>query len=243
MGIEIHSLQKSYSNSVVLDVKDLKIDNGEFVSIIGPSGAGKSTFLRALIGLVESDIKDIVITGKNQIGERKGKTNLSMIFQDSNLILTFSVYYNVLLGRLGYLKGWKKIFFRFSDEDKKIALKSLEKVGLEEYAFKSTINLSGGQKQRVAIAKALAQEANIILADEPISSLDPENAERVLNLLIEINKMNNTTILINLHQLDLAKKYSNRIIGLREGKVVFNGSPLDFNNRDYKNLYGLTYDK
>ncbi|WP_198244901.1 phosphonate ABC transporter ATP-binding protein [methane-oxidizing endosymbiont of Gigantopelta aegis] len=222
----------------------MKIDNGEFVSIIGPSGAGKSTFLRALIGLVESDTKDIVITGENQnqIWKRKGKTNLSMIFQDSNLILTFSVYYNVLLGRLGYLKGWKKIFFRFSDEDKKIALKSLEQVGLEEYTFKSTINLSGGQKQRVAIAKALAQEANIILADEPISSLDPEK-ERVLNLLIEINKMNNTTVLINLHQLDLAKKYSNRIIGLREGKVVFNGSPLDFNDRDYKYLYGLTYDK
>lgn len=238
--IEINKLEKRYKNNrAALSVAGLAVQEGSFLSIIGPSGAGKSTLLHCLNGLVESTSSDVSIAGINLSTANRKKicAEVSMIFQHSPLVDSLSVFKNVLLGRLGKLSGWRKIVSSFTVDDRRAALSAIRSVGMLDLALRPAGALSGGQKQRVAIARALCQGAKIILADEPVASLDPENAVSVLSLLKRINEEEGVTVVVNLHQVDWAKEYSDEIIGLKNGKTVFVGKPGELNTDVYKEIY------
>jgi phosphonate transport system ATP-binding protein len=232
-AVKVSKVQKSYTQKVLDDVS-FSIETGEMLALIGPSGSGKSTLMRHLSGLVMSD-KDsqtnIEVLGKRiqQSGRlakdiRQTRSKIGCIFQQFNLINRLSVMTNVLIGCLGNIPAWRGYLGYFSEEEKQKALDALERVGLKEHAYKKAANLSGGQQQRVAIARALMQEADIILADEPISSLDPRSARVVMEMLEDINRQDGKTVIVTLHQVDVARKYCPRVIALREGKLFFDGT-------------------
>jgi phosphonate transport system ATP-binding protein len=232
-AVKVSKVQKSYTQKVLDDVS-FSIKTGEMLALIGPSGSGKSTLMRHLSGLVMSD-KDsqanIEVLGKRiqQSGRlakdiRQTRSKIGCIFQQFNLINRLSVMTNVLIGCLGNIPAWRGYLGYFSEEEKQKALDALERVGLKEHAYKKAANLSGGQQQRVAIARALMQEADIILADEPISSLDPRSARVVMEMLEDINRQDGKTVIVTLHQVDVARKYCPRVIALREGKLFFDGT-------------------
>jgi len=223
LSILISKLSIRYNNSYknALDIEDLKIKKGEFVAVIGPSGSGKTTFLRTLVGLVKPTSGDVTINGikltKSSLGNVRKE--VSMVFQNYNLVPRTSVLNNVLMGRLAHKTGIFRYFTTFSKADKNIAIKALSQVGLQNYYLEDTQSLSGGQKQRVAIARSLAQESSLILADEPISSLDPKNAESVIQLLKSLSEENNITVLVNLHQKEIVEKYFDKIICIKDGSI------------------------
>lgn len=228
--LEINNLQKTYKDGeVALKGVDLKVEKGQFVAVIGPSGAGKSTLIRCINQLIKSDPgsqiflekRDILSVTRREL--RIIRRELGMIFQEFNLIERLTVMENVLSGRLGYTDTFKSIFRKFSKNDIDEAYILLERVGLREMVNKRATELSGGQRQRVGIARALIQKPKVLLADEPTSSLDPEIGERIIKLLYNIAKERDATVLINIHDVDLALKYSDRVIGLREGKKIFEG--------------------
>jgi phosphonate transport system ATP-binding protein len=227
---------------VALDGVDLTIEQGEFVVIVGLSGAGKSTLLRSINGLVP-------VTGSVQVGDREvvGASNreirelrseVGMIFQTFNLVNRSTVMSNVLMGRLSKVSRWRSMLGMWPTADKEIALKSLERVGIVEKAYIRASDLSGGQQQRVGIARALAQEPKVILADEPVASLDPVTSHIVMRDLKRINRELGITTIINLHFLDLARQYGDRLIGLRAGKLVYDGSLKDVDDDVFRNIYG-----
>ncbi|MFA9560013.1 phosphonate ABC transporter ATP-binding protein [Evansella sp. AB-rgal1] len=224
---------------------NIKIHRGELVSIIGPSGAGKSTFMRSLNLLNVPTSGEIVFEGEN-VTKAKGKQlrhirrRIGMIFQHFNLIKRSPTYQNVLHGRLGYMPSLKGGFGRFSEEDTEEALAILERVGLGQQAFKRADELSGGQQQRVGIARAIAQSPSLILADEPIASLDPSSSENVMNYLKKVCQEDGITSIVNLHQVDFAKQFADRIIGIKAGEVVFDGKPKELTDGIINHLY---YDK
>lgn len=221
---------------------NLKIEQGEFVVIVGLSGAGKSTLLRSVNQLHDITEGKIIINGK-EITRAKGKElynirrDVGMIFQNFNLIRRSSVMRNVLSGRVGYHSTLRMILGLFPQKDKEIASKALERVGLTEKAFVRADQLSGGQQQRVSIARALAQEAKVILADEPVASLDPLTTKKVMDDLAHINKELNITMVVNLHSVELAKEYGTRIIGLRAGEVVFDGPVAEATEDMFTEIY------
>lgn len=221
---------------------DITIRKGELVSIIGPSGAGKSTFMRSLNLLNKPTSGSITFEGE-QLLKAKGKQlryirrRIGMIFQHFNLIKRSPTYQNVLHGRLGYMSSFKGAFGRFSETDTKEALDILRRVGLEEQAFKRADELSGGQQQRVGIARAIAQTPSLLLADEPIASLDPSSSENVMNYLKTVCQEDGLTSIVNLHQVDFAKKFAHRIIGIKSGEVVFDGSPKELTDGITNHLY------
>jgi phosphonate transport system ATP-binding protein len=232
-AVKVSKVQKSYTQKVLDDVS-FSIKTGEMLALIGPSGSGKSTLMRHLSGLVMSDRDsqtNIEVLGKRiqQSGRlakdiRQTRSKIGCIFQQFNLINRLSVMTNVLIGCLGNIPAWRGYLGYFSEEEKQKALDALERVGLKEHAYKKAANLSGGQQQRVAIARALMQEADIILADEPISSLDPRSARVVMEMLEDINRQDGKTVIVTLHQVDVARKYCPRVIALREGKLFFDGT-------------------
>ena len=222
--LEINNLKKTFENgSPALKGVDLKIDKGEFVSILGPSGSGKTTLLRTINGLETSSEGEIYFDNKeinnNNISEVQKKTG--MIFQEFNLINNLSAINNVLTGLLNSSNKFLSLFYLFSKRQKIEALKSLETVGLLEKSYSRSDELSGGQRQRVGIARAIIKKPLLLLADEPVASLDPKSSNLILSLLKKINQEFGTTILCNLHQVDLAKKYSDRIVGLIDVKIIF----------------------
>lgn len=225
--IELRNLKFRYIHSgpVVLDIEDLVIKRGEKVAIIGPSGAGKTTLLRMINGYIQPDSGYLKILGHKYSAKSVKPRNLSrrigFIFQHFNLIDRATVFQNVLWGRLGLVNPFMSIFGWFREEDKQAAMKAIADVDLVQHADQRTDKLSGGQLQRVSIARVLAQEPEIILADEPVSNLDPALADDILNLLSELCQRYSVTLLMNLHQPALAKSYADRIIGLREGRVVY----------------------
>ena len=221
---------------------DLVIDEGEFVVIVGLSGAGKSTLLRSINGLVPVtgsvtvDGREVVDASNREI--REIRSDVGMIFQTFNLVNRATVINNVLMGRLSKVPRWRSSLGIWPASDKEIAMQSLERVGIVEKAYIRASDLSGGQQQRVGIARALAQEPRIILADEPVASLDPVTSHVVMRDLKRINKDLGITTIINLHFLDLARQYGERLIGLRDGKLVYDGSIADVDDEIFRDIYG-----
>ena len=224
-----------------LSIDQLAIEQGDFVAVIGPSGAGKSTFLRCINGLLSQQQGELRIFGESY--QRKQliqlRQQVSMVFQNFNLTPRMSVLNNVLIGRLAQKKGLSKTLARCNEEDRVTAFKALQKVGMLKYALRDVRQLSGGQKQRVAIARCLSQQSRIILADEPVASLDPVNARRIIELLKELNDEQQITVLVNLHQVDLVEKYFSSVIGLKRGRLEFHqqgNQPSII--QDWKKVYG-----
>ena len=238
--LEINNLKKTFENgSPALKGVDLKINKGEFVSILGPSGSGKTTLLRTINGLETSSGGEIYFDNKevnnNNISEIQKKTG--MIFQEFNLVNNLSAINNVLTGLLNSSNKFLSLFYLFSKKQKIEALRSLETVGLLEKSYSRSDELSGGQRQRVGIARAIIKKPLLLLADEPVASLDPKSSNLILSLLKKINQEFGTTILCNLHQVDLAKKYSDRVVGLIDGKISFDEKSSNINEAYLKEIY------
>lgn len=241
--VHAEAISKRYANGkVALREISIDIERGSFIALVGPSGAGKSTFLRTINRLVEPTCGRILIEGKDitKLPRRTLRSRIGFVFQHFNLVPRLNALRNVLIGRLGYHSGIGALWPRFSIDEKALALEALERVGIGELALKPCAELSGGQQQRVAIARALAQRPQILLADEPVSSLDPANAVRVIELLRDINRADSVTVLISLHQLDLALKYSDRIIGFRDASLVYDSDRdgRGFGKDEYQAVYG-----
>lgn len=242
--IRFEHVSKTFPNGVQgLKNIDLEIADGEFVAIIGLSGAGKSTFLRSINRLNEITegnilIDEVSITQASRKELRQIRRNIGMIFQQFNLVKRSSVQKNVLSGRLGYYSTFKSIFGIFSKEDYQLVNDALKRVGLADKLQERSDELSGGQQQRVSIARTLVQEAKLILADEPVASLDPITTKMILDDLKKINQDLKRTVIINLHSVELARKYATRIIGLRAGEVVFDGKPSEATDEVLTNIYG-----
>ncbi|SMF14302.1 phosphonate ABC transporter ATP-binding protein [Paenibacillus barengoltzii] len=246
--IELRNVTKTYPNGTKgLDQINLKIEPGEFVAIVGLSGAGKSTLLRSINRLHDISEGDILIDGKS-ITQAAGKSlrmirrDIGMIFQSFNLVKRSSVLRNVLAGRVGYHSTLRALFGRFPEADVELAFQALERVNIVEKAYARADQLSGGQQQRVAIARVLAQEAKIILADEPVASLDPLTTKQVMDDLKRINVELGITTIVNLHFIDLARSYATRIIGLRAGQVVFDGPVGEATDERFAEIYGRAID-
>ncbi len=249
--IKFVHVDKVYPNGFqALKNINLEIHEGEFVAIIGLSGAGKSTLLRTINkihpvtgGKLFVDGVDVsTITGKEL---RYFRRNIGMIFQSFNLVKRMSVFKNVLAGRVAYHSTFKTVFGLFPKEDQILALEALDKMGIIEKAFVRADQLSGGQMQRVALARALAQEPKLILADEPVASLDPITTLSVMDDFLRINKEFGITIIANMHHVDLALKYATRVIGVKDGEIVFDGSSSDVTEEILEQVYGrkLTKDE
>ncbi len=221
----------------------LTIDHGEFIVIVGLSGAGKSTMLRALNGLVPATSGSITVDGVEVVGAdastlRGVRKRIGMIFQTFNLVGRTSVLNNVLMGRLSYVPAWRSTLGLWPADDREQAMQSLERVGIVEKAYVRASDLSGGQQQRVGIARALAQDPRIILADEPVAALDPVTSRQVMRDLQRINTDLGITTLINLHYLDLAQEFGQRLVGLRDGELVFDGDIADVTDDTFHSIYG-----
>lgn len=233
LAICVNNVSKTYVNKTVLQDVCFNVERGEMLALIGPSGSGKSTLMRHISGLVKADnidndisVLDCPIQTKGRLAKNVAKTRakIGCIFQQFNLVNRLSVLTNVLIGCLGNIPAWRGYLSYFTKEEKEKALQALDRVGLLEHAYKRASDLSGGQQQRVAIARALMQEADIILADEPIASLDPKSARVVMQMLEDINRTDGKTVIVTLHQVDVARQYCPRVIALREGKLFFDGS-------------------
>ena len=238
--LEIKNLRKNFkSGTEALKGVDLNINKGEFVSILGPSGSGKTTLLRSINGLESIDNGEIFFDNKkidkNYLSEVQKKTG--MIFQEFNLINNLSTINNVLSGLLNSSSKFLSMFYLFTKEQKLEALKALETVGLLEKAYSRVDELSGGQRQRVGIARAIIKKPTLLLADEPVASLDPKAANLIMSLLKKINKEFKITIICNLHQIELAAQYSDRIVGLLDGIIIFDKSTPNINRKSINQIY------
>jgi phosphonate transport system ATP-binding protein len=242
--LRIEHLRKEFPGGVVaLDDISLTVPDGEFVVIIGLSGSGKSTLLRCVNRLVEPTsgkifLDDVEITRLSQNQLREARKRIGMIFQQFNLVKRSSVITNVLSGRLGSVSPWQSMIGRFPPEEHARAMGNLQRVGIPEKAYQRSDTLSGGQQQRVAIARALMQDPRLMLADEPVASLDPATSHSVMKYLEEINQQDGITVLCNLHFLSLARRYATRVIALKAGQIVFDGLPADIDENRFREIYG-----
>lgn len=242
--LRIRNLKKKFKDTVAINGVNLEIEEGKITGIIGRSGSGKSTLLRMINRLIEPtegtiEFNDTIITDIKGKALRKWRSECAMIFQQFNLVDRLDVLTNVLIGSLGRNYSLLNLFGYFSKEEKINALRNLNRFELTEKSLQRSGTLSGGQQQRVAIARALMQKPKILLADEPISSLDPKNSKRVMDDMLKINREDGITIICNLHSLEIAKKYCDRLIGLSEGEVVFDGKPNELTASISKKLYDL----
>ena len=242
--LRIKNLKKKFKDTVAINGVNLEIEEGKITGIIGRSGSGKSTLLRMINRLIEPtegtiEFNDTIITDIKGKALRKWRSECAMIFQQFNLVDRLDVLTNVLIGSLGRNYSFLNLFGYFSKEEKINALRNLNRFELTEKSLQRSRTLSGGQQQRVAIARALMQKPKILLADEPISSLDPKNSKRVMDDMLKINREDGITIICNLHSLEIAKKYCDRLIGLSEGEVVFDGKPNELTASISKKLYDL----
>ncbi|TGY41644.1 phosphonate ABC transporter ATP-binding protein [Clostridium sartagoforme] len=247
--IKFEHVSKVYSNGVKgLDDVTLTIDKGEFVAIIGLSGAGKSTLIRTINKIIDISSGKVMVD-KIDVSQLKGKElrkfrrKIGMIFQSFNLVTRATVIRNVLTAKVPDMPFIKVLFGLFSKKDKIEALEALDKMGIVEKAFLRSDQLSGGQQQRVALARTLVQNPEIILADEPVSSLDPVTAKQVMDDFKRINKEMNISILINIHHVELALEYADRIIGIQDGKIVYDGKAENVNNEILDRIYKKDLDR
>lgn len=242
--IDIKGLSVVYPGGLrALNNVDLTIGDGEFVVIVGLSGAGKSTLLRAVNGLVPITEGSVRVGGREVAGAsarqlREIRSGIGLIFQTFNLVYRSRVINNVLMGRLSKVPRWRSLFGLWPDQDVELAMQSLERVDIIDKTYIRCSNLSGGQQQRVGIARALAQEPSVLLADEPVASLDPVTSHMVMRDLQRINRDLGITTLINLHFLDLARAYGKRLIGLRAGELVYDGDIADVSDEVFREIYG-----
>jgi len=242
--IKFKNVSVTYPGGVkALDDVSLEIEKGDFLIIVGMSGAGKSTLLRTVNNLVKPTNGEVLVDSKNVTNANKRelkeiRSDIGMIFQTFNLVNRSSVLKNVLTGRLSQVSTIRSILGLWPQEDKQIAFEALNKVEILEKAYVRGSNLSGGQQQRVGIARALAQKPKVMLADEPVASLDPITSRVVMKYLKEINQELGITTIVNLHFLDLAKEFGERLIGLKEGKLVYDGKVGDVSDQDFENIYG-----
>ncbi len=241
--IRIEYLEVQYGRKPpVLSIDTLSINAGERVAVIGPSGAGKSTLLRAIKGYARPAHGKVEVMGVNLIAARRRdrrriNRRIGLVYQQFHLVRRLTVLQNVLCGRLGTTNRWRSLLGWFSAEDRRIAWSAICEVGLRDQVHRRSDRLSGGEQQRVAVARALAQQPAIILADEPVSSVDPAWAEDVLELITLVQRRHQATLVMSLHQPDLACRFAERIIGLRKGCVVFDDDPAKVTEADLKELY------
>lgn len=236
----IQQLEKQFANGFrALNGISTEVESGTFTVIMGPSGAGKSTLLRLINGLETPSNGIVSVDGLSVKASslRDIRSNVGMVFQHFNLVDRLSVMTNVLVGRLRFRSWLSSLLFLFRREDIDIAHSALDRVGLVEKCWERADRLSGGQQQRVGIARALAQGPKVILADEPVASLDPVSSEEIMQLLHQICRRDGITLLVNLHQVELARRFADRIIGLNEGRVVFDGSPDQLDRAALASIY------
>ena len=242
--IKFDKVNKVYPNGLhALKNISLEINQGEFVAIIGLSGAGKSTLLRTINRMHDISEGSLTVNGQevNDLSGkdlRKFRRKVGMVFQSFNLVTRTTVVNNVLTSRVPDMPLWKSIIGLYSKEDKVIALEALDKVGILDKAYVRADQLSGGQQQRVALARTLAQKPEIILADEPVAALDPITAKQVMDDFKKINKELNMSVLINIHHVDLALKYADRVIGIKAGEIVYDGPATKVDSEVLKQIYG-----
>jgi len=233
------------TNSVVgVNNINLRIDDNEIVALIGVSGAGKSTLLRCINRLLEPTSGEVLIDGEEILhcSERKAQAirrKMGMVFQNFNLLQRSQVIQNVLMGRLGYISTPRSLLSNraYTKEDVSLALDCLRRVGIEDLAYRRVDALSGGQQQRVGVPRALAQKPSIILGDEPVSNLDPTRAREIMNLLREIHKREGMTMVISLHNIEIAREYASRVIGMVKGEVVFDGRPEELSDEKVLEIF------
>jgi len=242
--LEITQLRKVYPDgTVALDGVDLTVPDGQFLAVIGLSGSGKSTLMRCINRLIEPTSGSVLIDGADVTAAnperlRDIRRHIGMVFQQFNLVKRSSVLTNTLVGRLGYASTWGSLLHRFSREDHELAMTNLGRVGIAEKAHQRADTLSGGQQQRVGIARALMQKPDLILADEPVASLDPATAHSILDHLEQVNKQDGITVVCSLHFLSLARRYADRVVALKAGRIVFDGGPEEIDDARFREIYG-----
>ncbi len=243
----VRGVSKTFDRRRALDDVDLSIAPGEMIALIGPSGSGKSTLLRALTGLVRIDADAGRIEAFGQLLQGEGRltgglrgvrARIGFIFQQFNLVGRLSLYSNVMIGALGRLPVWRGALGLWPRADSDLGLEALARVGVGEYAAQRAKTLSGGQQQRGAIARALVQGAEVILADEPVASLDPVSGRKVMSILEELNRSDGLTILVTLHHVEYALRYCRRIVALKAGKIVYDGPVAGVNHALLVDVYG-----
>jgi phosphonate transport system ATP-binding protein len=247
-AIEVHALSKTFhAGAKALDNVSLQIADGEMVALLGASGSGKSTLLRHLAGFVAGDAGQGSVTVNGQLIQQNGRlsrnvrrarASIGFVFQQFNLVGRLPVITNVLTGLLPRVPLWRSLTRWFLRAEVRQGLNALAQVGIDDYAFQRASTLSGGQQQRAAIARTLVQNARVILADEPIASLDPESSRRVMDTLAQINRSRKVAVVVSLHQVDVALRYCPRVVALRHGKVVYDGRAADLTPEMLRNLYG-----
>jgi phosphonate transport system ATP-binding protein len=247
LAASVRAISKTYGSRKALDGVSLEVGAGEMVALIGPSGSGKSTLLRSITGLIPIDPGKGAIdvfgapvqrNGRTTGQVRKARAKVGFIFQQFNLVGRLSLFTNVMLGALGRLGFWRGFFGRWPAEDKARAMAALHRVGVSEYAGQRASQLSGGQQQRGAIARAIVQGAHAVLADEPVASLDPVSARRVMELLVELNKRDSVAVIVTLHQVDYALRYCDRVVALQGGKVAYDGPSTGLGRDKLIEIYG-----
>ncbi len=245
--LSVRAVSKTFAGRRALDDVSLSVGPGEMVALIGPSGAGKSTLLRALIGLVRIDSgegqieafgRPVQARGRVSDRIRQVRTRTGFIFQQFNLVGRLSLYANVSLGLLGHVSFLRGLLGRWTAPQASAIMAALDRVGLSDYAGQRAGALSGGQQQRGAIARALVQKAEVIVADEPVASLDPVSARRIMGLMADLNSREGVTMVITLHQVDYALRYCSRIVALKAGKVVYDGPRDGLNRARLVEIYG-----
>jgi phosphonate transport system ATP-binding protein len=242
--LTIEKLTRRFDGKAAVHEVSLTIESGSFTGIIGRSGAGKSTLLRMINRLIPPNEGRILFDGTD-VTQLRGqalldwRTKCAMIFQQFNLIGRLDVFTNVMMGRLNHMAGWRSLLKLWPERDRAIVLSALEQFGIAELASQRAQSLSGGQQQRAAIARSLVQEPVIVLADEPVASLDPRNAKIVMDALLRINKHSGITVVCNLHSLDIAKTYCSRLVGMAHGEINFDGAPAALDAAAARELYGL----
>ncbi|MBL7200976.1 MAG: phosphonate ABC transporter ATP-binding protein [Anaerolineae bacterium] len=242
--LRVESLTKVFPDgTVALKNVTFEVQDGEFLAVIGLSGSGKSTLLRCINRLIDPTGGRVLWNGVDTTAAqgaelRHIRRQIGMIFQQFNLVKRSSVLTNVLSGRLGYAHSWWSLVHRFSPDDRQRAVAALERVGISEKADNRADQLSGGQQQRVGIARALMQEPQLLLADEPVASLDPVLAHSILQYLELLNRQDEITVLCSLHFLDLVHRYASRVVGLKDGELVFDGLPSELTRERFKEVYG-----
>jgi phosphonate transport system ATP-binding protein len=242
--LRVSHLTKVYPNGTqALNDVSFEVADGEFMVVVGLSGSGKSTLLRCINRLIEPTSgeifwNDIEVTALKGTELRKYRRTIGMIFQQFNLVRRSKVITNVLNGRLGYANPWLSLMGIWPEEEHQRAIRALERVGISEKANERADALSGGQQQRVGIARALMQEPRMVLADEPVASLDPVLAHSILQYLEQLNKVDKMTVICSLHYLDLVHRYGTRVIGLKDGYKIFEGLPKEIDRQKFKDIYG-----
>jgi phosphonate transport system ATP-binding protein len=249
--LSIRNASKTFGQRRALDGVSLDANKGEMIALIGPSGSGKSTLLRSISALqtIDPGPGEIIAfggpvqkDGKIDGDVRKTRTRIGMIFQQFNLVGRLSLFTNVALGSLGRINFWQAVFGLWPAETKQATMAALHRFGLAEYAAQRANTLSGGQQQRAAIARALVQKAKIILADEPVASLDPVSARRVMEILRELNANDGLTVLVTLHQVDYALRYCRRVVALKAGQIVYDGPPEGLDKARLIDIYGPEFE-